>query len=240
MALHIIFGQYFKICSSKVTSTFLRFYCICASAFAMYYSIVYLAQLIKYDLKGYSYNSSITIEFFLWCLTSQITSQTYISKYINSIINCDFFMGYTKKVLEIKYVFMLMLLCIALSMISLLGDSFISKYWVGMFSKDRYNVLFLVSQWFMMQSAELANFRVFVVLGLLQNRLMMVRQTLENNAIPMDIVRKNEIRLQLRTVRNCLINYKNLLDAFDTVNGHMQFVVSTFYCLFKIRYLFGF
>lgn len=229
MALSILFSQYSNLSHSKVICAVLRLYCIVTFLFATFYSIIYISYLLSYDPKGVGYNTMITIEYIIWCFVSQTTSDNYISTYTRAILCCDSFMGYAKLVIQIKYVFILTMLCIILSTISLYCDAFVSQFWTNWFAETRHHVFILLSQWFMMQSIEVPVIRVFVVVGLLQNRLMMLRQTLENHfAVSVYMTREDDIESKFRIVRKCIITYKNLLDAFDSVYGHFHRIVSTY------------
>lgn len=236
MALNILFSQYLNVSRSKVVCALLRLYCIFSLIYATFYSIVYICFLYQNDPKGVSYNMLITIQFIFWTMASLTSSENYISTYTRAIFSCDSFMGYTKLVIQTKYMFTFTMLCIFLSLLSLFFDAFVSQFWTSWFAKTGSTVLNLLSQWFINQSLELPLLRLFVVVGLLQNRLMKLRKALEKDiTVSEGINGENYTEIKMNVVRKCIITYKSLLDAFDNVYGHMHRIVSTCYyfkCLF--------
>lgn len=227
MVLQIFFSLYFKISSSKVYSLLLRLYCIAVSSLVVYIFILYLDYLSCRDIMAVSVNAIELAEYIAQFLISQVTSQVYLSAYTREVIICDSLMGHTNKVFGLKHLVKFVVICFCLSSISLSSDLFISKFWTDMISWNKYNVLYLLSHQFTKCALDMVCLKVLIVLGLLQNRLMMLRKTLEKNSISGDTSGNYEIRLKLRIVRKCSQSYRSLLEAFESAKGHLQFTVSS-------------
>ncbi|XP_062525264.1 uncharacterized protein LOC134199108 [Bombyx mori] len=64
------------------------------------------------------------------------------------------------------------------------------------------------------------------VFGLLNNRMNLLRKSLEAMTVPINIIGKNEVAPKVRLVRNAFRYYSNLLDNLDSVNHCVQYSLS--------------
>lgn len=227
MALLIVFGQYIKLNSLKITSVFIRIYCTCVTLFSVYYTIFNMG-LIQSNVRSVTSNTLMVMQYLCWFCTSQFTSRVYLSTYTQTILTCDTLMGHTKNVFEINNLYIVMIITKCLSLLSLINNGLFSSFWIDLYLRDiTKGILISISHYFVMFSNDLAPFTITWVVGMLHYRLMLLRKTLERNTVPVNIVGKDKIQPKLRLVRKCLINYNNLLDAFDGVDFQMQFTVSS-------------
>lgn len=222
----ILFGQYFEIRSSKIRSFFVRCYCICVTVLALNLSVQYITILVEKDVKAAAVNTLITIEYIAGCIISQITGHAYLSIFTDVIHACDSRMGYPTNVFGTKSVLLIFAISSCVSLSSFLADLLFSQFWAMMLADGSHNVLFLLNHQYSMASIDMSSFKVLLALGLLTNRLMLLRKTLEENGEPEIMAGYNVIRSKIQIVEKCLHCYRNLLDAFDNIYGHLEFAVS--------------
>lgn len=228
--LHFIFGQYYEISSSKVFSVFHRIYCILITILITWF----LSNTVK------NIDQSSIVKFILciilsqnltWSLASQLTNQAYLSSYLLRLRTYDVIMGYKKHIFESKSTIIIMLFSFVAKIyyfIDYLNASIPFKFAV-LFNIFKFQICFV--------AADIHKYKLMLALGLLQTRLKLLRKTLEQNTIPVNIVGQNMIQQKLRNARKCLLYYNNLLSTFDDIDAHAQYTVSTLQCQYQLRYI---
>lgn len=64
-----------------------------------------------------------------------------------------------------------------------------------------------------------------IVFASLYNRMKIIRQSMEMNTIPVNIVGRNEIKTKTRLIRKCHLRYIHLLDNLFRVDCYLQCMV---------------
>lgn len=232
--LHFIFGQYYEISSSKVFSVIHRIYCILITILITWFlsnTITNIDQssIVKLIL------CIILSQNLTWSLASQLTNQAYLSSYLLRLRTYDVIMGYKKHIFESKSTIIIML-------ISFVGKIYYFIDYLNASIPFKFSVLFNIFKIHIcFVAAEIHKYKLMLALGLLQTRLKLLRKTLEQNTIPVNIVGQNMIIQKLQNARKCLLNYNSLLSTFDDIDAHAQYTVSTLQCQYQFtvyRYIY--
>lgn len=211
MLFRLVFGNYFRLSSNRYINFLVKSYC---STFTILLSVM-CGKRLKNDSP---YMLSLT-EYILNKILNYATSEGYIFKYCNSIKTCDKIMGFKKLPIITIDVFIAII-------ITVITRTAITIYFGFLFPFDKYQVVLYVGC--IVFSNDLNSLTIMNVFGLLNNRMNLLRKSLEAMTVPINIIGKNEVAPKVRLVRNAFRYYSNLLDNLDSVNHCVQYSVSLF------------
>lgn len=192
--LRLVFGIYTNISSSKFICCILKMYSIATCIFIL---LTWCTSNLYYDLAIIFI--SVMIEYVCVIIINLFRGDNYLRSFVNDVIARDKILGLKNTPVLSNSLTSTIVLISALRLVTIILRSCMgASSWIVFF--DISFVLIVI---------DLNILSIFIVFGILQNRLRILKMLLQSNSVSVNITRSDHVTVAIRNVKKILYYYKS-------------------------------